>query len=535
MNTLNAGNQMSDMIDAGELKASVHAPNELNHNVGMTTRVVRASFWILGGQGMTMLASLIATPFVIRLLGTEAYGVLALINLLIGYLAFSDLGMGTASTRFGADAHARGDDEGENAVIWTSLLISLGPALLTALVLTLIARPLIAQVLHLPVDLHQEAVIALRLASIGFVARVVAGVMNTPQLVRLKMDLYTAINTGSNVVQICLAPVALMLGGGLVSITLIVTLVSVITALIHAAASKQLLSRLLRPQINLALVRPLARFGAGVIISYLVVMVLINAEKILIARFFSVITLAHYSVAYTLASMLSAMPIAAGQSLIPAFTRLKSDAESLHQLYIRALRGMLLWIAPAAAVVCGGAEPFLTLWAGPEYGRESTLPLYVLVVGTLINAPSHVPYSLLMAWGKTGLIARYHLAQLLPYLLCMAVLTYWFGAVGAAFAWSLRIIIDSLLLFRAVQRNSAISILPLLTNWPGYVVALVSLIIMVLLIRSIALWPALQIAMIIISLAGYAAIIWGWVLKSEERAWMGGIVLLHWRAVLGRG
>src|SRR5574341_1397091 len=67
--------------------------------VGMTTRVVRGGLWSLGGQGMTILASVIATPFIIRLLGSESYGVLSLINIVMGYLTFSDVGMGQASTR----------------------------------------------------------------------------------------------------------------------------------------------------------------------------------------------------------------------------------------------------------------------------------------------------------------------------------------------------------------------------------------------------------------------------------------------------
>src|SRR2546430_550163 len=64
---------------------------------GLTTRVVHSSFLNLGGQGVTMVATLVATPFVIRLLGPASYGVLALIHVLIGYLSVADLGMGTAS------------------------------------------------------------------------------------------------------------------------------------------------------------------------------------------------------------------------------------------------------------------------------------------------------------------------------------------------------------------------------------------------------------------------------------------------------
>src|SRR5881397_1462832 len=71
---------------------------------GLTSRVVRGSLWNLSGQAVALAATLIATPITIHFLGTEAYGVLALLNILIGYLSFADLGMGTASTRFGADA-----------------------------------------------------------------------------------------------------------------------------------------------------------------------------------------------------------------------------------------------------------------------------------------------------------------------------------------------------------------------------------------------------------------------------------------------
>src|ERR1700754_1954573 len=119
-------------------------------SAGMMTKVVRGSLWTLSGQGVTILAALVATPFVIRLLGTESYGVLSLINVLIGYLSFSDMGMGTASTRFGGEAFARDDAPGEAAVIWTSLVIALVPALLIAGTLILTAAPIVQYALKLP-------------------------------------------------------------------------------------------------------------------------------------------------------------------------------------------------------------------------------------------------------------------------------------------------------------------------------------------------------------------------------------------------
>jgi O-antigen/teichoic acid export membrane protein len=526
---------MTDKLQADDSPSSPKLNNAASAtNTGMAARVVRGGLWNLGGQGCTMLASLVATPFVIRLLGSEAYGVLALINVLIGYLAFADLGMGAASTRFGAEAYARSDAGEENAVIWTSLLVSVGPALLAALLLTLLARLLVVQALKLPEHLHGEAILALRLAALGFVARVIAGVMNTPQLVRLRNDSNTAITLGSGVLQICLAPVVLLLGGRLVSIVLLASSASILAALLHIVVSRRFLPALLRPKIKSDLIGPLARFGSGVVVSCSVVLILVNAEKILIARFASVTVLAHYSVAYTLATMLMAMPVAIGQLLIPAFARPQSDADALNRLYVHAVRGLLLWMAPAAAVVVASAGPCLTFWVGPEYGRESVAALYILVVGVFFNAPSYVAGGLLMAWGKPGLIARFHLAELFPYLLCMAALTYWKCAVGAALDWSLRIAIDTALLFWAVKRNSLIPLAMLSTNWPGYAAALLLLIVAVLLTLKLALLPVLQISIGLVSLAAYAVIAWGWVLKDDERSWIKRLVPLRWPAPAGR-
>src|SRR5436305_7141387 len=121
---------------------------------GLTSRVVHGSLLHLIGQAVTMLATFIATPFTIRLLGAAGYGVLAFVHVLIGYFSVADMGMGMASTRFGAVARGRGDDEGEATVIWSALLLALLPATSIAIALFLGARPFVERGLRLPLYLH---------------------------------------------------------------------------------------------------------------------------------------------------------------------------------------------------------------------------------------------------------------------------------------------------------------------------------------------------------------------------------------------
>lgn len=493
---------------------------------GITTRVIRGSLWTLSGQGVTLLASFISIPFVIRLLGSEAYGVLALINVLIGYIGFADFGMGAASTRFGADAYARQNEGDENAVVWTALLISFGLAASSALMLALFADPLVERVLRLPEHLHREAVFALRLAAIGFVARSVSGVLNTPQVVRLRMDLNALITTGTGVAQICFIPLVLLLGGGLVAAVSVTAGAAVITALAHLVVSGQLLPRLFKPRISSALIKPLMKFGSGLVVSSLASIVLIHAEKLLLARLSSVTALAHYSVAYAVAGLLALAPAAITQSLLPAFSRLQAshDLISLERLYTRALRGNLLWVTPVALALCALAKPFFTLWAGLEYGQHSVMPFYILVGGIFFNVMAIVPYTLLMASGRSDLIARIHLSELLPYIICTFILTYLFGAVGAAVSYSLRLIVDALIFFFVVKRSGfSFSIVP--ANRASYLaaVAVMSLPILLSLSDTVSSSTAL-ICVTILSLFGYSYLTWNKILTSEERAWVNSML-----------
>ena len=493
-----------------------------NQAVSMAGQVARGSLWSMGGQSVTLLASLLATPLLIRWLGAEAYGVWALINLLIGYLSFGDLGMGTASTRFGAEAHARGDDKGEAEIIWTALLLGLLPAMLLAVLLVFGAAPLLARVLGLPAHLQPEAVLALRIAALGFIARVAASVLNTPQLVRLRLRLNVAINTTAGVAQIALAPLALRLGGGLAGAALAVTAVNGFAALGHAFFSWRLLPQLRQPGFARTRAHALARFGGALVLSQLAALLLTNGEKLVLTRVASVKTLAYYSVAFTLANLLTMAPVALGQALLPAFTRLwaSASAAELQAFYQHALRWLLLGTPPVLLLMAWGARPFLTLWAGPEFGRESSGPFYVLLAGLAVNVVAYVPLNLMIAAGRTQLLARYYWLELLPYLLLAGLLAARFGAIGAAAAWSVRAATDAILYLRTGNRLAKLSRPLLAEAGKSYFLLLSVLFAPVLLVKLLVSNPGLELLALLAGLFSYGILAWTYLLQSGERRWL---------------
>jgi O-antigen/teichoic acid export membrane protein len=208
-----------------------------------------------------------------------------------------------------------------------------------------------------------------------------------------------------------------------------------------------------------------------------------------------------------------------GQSLLPAFSQIQSapDKTALLQLYRRALRGTLLWIVPTAVFLAVVAKPFFTIWAGPEFGRASTVPFYILAGGLIFNALATVPHILLIAVDRPKMIARIHLAELVPYLLAAGLLTYRFGAVGAALAWSMRVAVDAIALFVVARRVTGFGWSPWPENKRDYAVALLVLVVPVLLVSWKWDDSLIRLVVMLAGLAAYIILILRRVLTTEEQ------------------
>jgi len=138
---------------------------------------------------------------------------------------------------------------------------------------------------------------------------------------------------------------------------------------------------------------------------------------------------------------------------MPALVRLEAAgrADEHRALYRKSLQALFLSLTPASILLALVAQPFLSLWAGSTYGRYSTGPFFVILVGLWFSAFSYVPYLYLISSGRTKTIAYIRLAELVPYIVAAAVLTAKFGAMGAAAVWSARVVVDSLVALGVVR------------------------------------------------------------------------------------
>jgi O-antigen/teichoic acid export membrane protein len=434
-------------------EAAAPAPSP---TAGMTTKVVKGSLWTLVGQVLPLAVSLVTTPFVIRMLGAENYGVLILVGLIPTYLGFADFGMSIASTKFASEAYAVGDTRREASIVRTAALIALCSSLPIALVMFALS-PQIISLFNVPEASRSTASLALKFAAVTFVLNFLNGIFNTPQLTRLRMDLNTLVNAGFRILGLVATPFAVYMYG-ILGAVFVLMVASLFTLLGHLAISNRLDKHLFEFTIDRSVIKPMVKFGSGLVGASIAAVLLINAEKGILAATVSASALAHYSVAFTVASMMTIFSSAMIQSLVPAFSQLQllENRPQLSALYSRAVRLSLIWLIPALVFLAIVAKPFFAVWAGDEYAAESTIPFYVLLLGLAFNIIAFLPNAAILAAGKTAALAKLYWVELAIYSVVVWFLASRYGAIGAAAAWSFRVITDAIVQLVLAKRVAGV-------------------------------------------------------------------------------
>ncbi len=483
----------------------------------MTTKVVKGSLWTLAGQVAPLGVSLVTTPFTIRLLGAEGYGVLILVGLIPTFLGFADFGMSIASTKFGSEAYAEGDAEKEARVVRTAAFVTFCASVPIALALFAFSSRIV-DIFNIPADYHGQSATALKIAAVTFVVVFLNAVFNTPQLARLRMDLNTFVNSGFRILGLIATPVVIYLGYGIVGAVSVLLTASLLTLAGHIYASGRLLPNLYRLSIDRHSFRPMLKFGGALVISTVAAIALMNAEKGILAASVSTAALAHYSVAFTLAGMMALFTTALTQSLLPAFSQLQSaeNRVRLNGLYTRGIRLNLILLIPVLVALLMIAKPFFTIWAGEEFGLESTIPFYILAAGAGFNIIAALPHVSITAAGHTSIFAKLYWIELAPYAGFVWILSSRFGVLGAAAAWSIRVVVDCFIQFYLAKRVAQMEFVG-----RGLSVFILAMGIMFLPFAAILLLGFTVIAIIgfVLCFAAYVFVIWKMVLEKEEAYW----------------
>jgi O-antigen/teichoic acid export membrane protein len=495
--------------------------SEIPSTKGMTTKVVKGSLWTLGGQILPLLVSLVSTHFVIKFLGAEGYGIVILVGLIPNYFAFADFGMGIASTKFGSEAYGQGQPEKEGEITRTAAFITLLTTLLFAVPIFIFSHWIVADWFKVSENNQTSASLALKITSVSFVFGILASVLNTPQLSRLRMDLNTLVNAGPKILMAIATPIVLYFGGYVVEAIWVAFFASLLILAGTIFTSGRLLPELYRPTINKAYFKPLLKFGSGWLIAMIAAILLTNLEKFFLTRLVSVESLAFYSVAFTFANMAAMFSLAMTQSLVPAFSQLLAPDKRVEfdTLFSRSIRLNLIWLLPAIMFLFVVAKPFFTIWAGAEFGRQSSTPFYILLVGLFFNILAYIPHSTITASGRTDIFAKLYWIELVLYIFAVVWFVSSYQIVGAAIAWSMRISIDAFAVIWLTKKIVGVSF-KFFDHFVSLVIGAILLLPPVIFAAFYDNFSVWLFPLVLICTALYSLLIWKTFVDNDERKWI---------------
>jgi membrane protein EpsK len=338
---------------------------------GRTRRAVLAFITAVGGQGIITLAGFVATPVILRLTSEALYGYWLTTLSILGYLALTELGLGTSFARAVAALAGRDDPDLLNRVI-SSAFFSYCAAALLLLALGEAIAEFIPGWFHIPdADAH-TVVTTYRLAVL---ASALFLPLSTFAGVVIGFQRMAIANVTSNLIRAFALAVAvglLHLGVGLPSLALgYLFSVVVDNVWLFMFAGRCFPHLRIRPSlVNRADIANLVSYGGYFQLSRVANTVAQSTDTLIIAAWMGAASVTPYALTSKLAVLFSItiagkLPDAAFPALSQMFAC--DERRRLKDVTVR-LTGYAVRLAIVAAVFLAVANrQFITLWVGPQY------------------------------------------------------------------------------------------------------------------------------------------------------------------------
>jgi O-antigen/teichoic acid export membrane protein len=367
----------------------------------VSERIVKNVGSGLLAQAWTVVLGLIALPILVRGLGAERYGLLALSLALIGFAAVADLGVGRAASKFIAEDFERGELFRTQKFISTALTISVTMGVLGTAALLLLAPVLSEHVFEIRLETQHTATIAFALTAIGLL----------PVLLRILFDgvltghhciaFLSFVNMVANTLKAGLSIAAILMGYSVIAIVG----VNLVVCCLQAAVLGGYTRHYFRGRVDICfgwdsgIARQLLELGVVSSVSWIMANVIfLYADRFIIGVFLPLSLVGYYTTAFDITSKQWYISSSISQAFFPVFSgKSVTNARDLQRSYVQATKALAVLVTGVAVLLTVFGRELLTYWISPEFALHSSSVLMVITVGILFSCYVTIPYTTIIA------------------------------------------------------------------------------------------------------------------------------------------
>ena len=409
--------------------------------------VARNSLYNFLTQVAVSFVAFVSIPFIVRRMGEEAFGLLTLIWMVVGYLSVLDFGVGQASVKYLAEQIGRGDIQKANSIVGVSVLVSFGLGLLASCFMLLMVPLFLDHVFEVPVSLYPVALSSLQWITLAIPFIMVQGAFRAVPMALQRFDLLNLVQGAGGLLQWGGSLALIVTGHGLFEVVMLTVGIRFAGAILSYAVAASLFPNLSIRRISFAkdTVKQLIRFGGWLTISQAVSPIVRYLDRLFVASYQSMRMFTFYSVPYEAVGRLQVIPLSLSTTLLPAMSERDALSEeeggTVHILYERGLNLVVIVLLPVSIVLGVFSHQILELWLGGDFPAHSSGVLTILAAAVFVQAVGYVPVTALQAIGKPDIATKFYLGEIpLYFLLCMTLIPQ-YGIDGAALAWLIRLLI----------------------------------------------------------------------------------------------
>lgn len=389
----------------------------------------RNSFVNLTGNlvGLVLFAAL--TPLYFHVIGSERYGILAIIWAFLSFFAAFDFGMGSALT-YRVASDLRGDVQRQSEYYWTALSISLPVGLTMGLLLFGLVGGGFGNLFHLT-DVVLAELVRSALALLGIGACTIL-LSTTGGLLRGRE--YFVTNAVLTAVALTLSILLPVLAALFISPSLHVLIMAVLASRLIVVGSAIVFALVVilkgrRPSVSFGAARSLVGYGAWSSLGGVFELSISSADRFIIGAVAGPAAVGYYSVPSSVLARVMIFPTSIGGAALPQLAARSSDEEAI------LARKVIRMVAMMTPCFVGGiflADPFLRLWMGAPFAKIATMPMQILLPAFWLEGISAILFYRLLAQGRPRTSAAVVAIILLPYCALIYYLTGIWGVVGGA-------------------------------------------------------------------------------------------------------
>lgn len=400
---------------------------------------------------------LLYTPYMLRCLGQNEYGLYSIVASVIAYLTLLDFGFGSAIVRYTAKVRATGTKEDE----WRLYGMFLIGYTIIGLIVTIAGVALYFNV----DELFDRTMTGDELSQ----ARVMMALMVANLAITFPFSVFGSIITAYErfvfqrtltIVCILLSTSVLVavlaLGYKAIALVIVQTIFSVVTLLINFLYCRHNLQiKILLNHLNIKLLREIMIFSWWNFLGAITDRVYWSTGQFVLGALSGTVAVAIYSVSVSLMYMYMSMSTSLNSVLLPRITVMATKNESNREISDIFIRTGRLQFCVMSLILSGFTifgHTFITLWAGADYSLSYGITL-IFFVALLCPLIQNVGITILLARGQMKFKSLCYLAIAVISLGAQIILSRHFGAIGCAWAVAGALFIGQWVIMNIYYRN----------------------------------------------------------------------------------